>query len=57
MLELSDRIYVMKDGAVVADLQTAEADVTKLHHLMVGRSLQAEYYREPLQKPLPRSRC
>ncbi|MFO1121902.1 MAG: sugar ABC transporter ATP-binding protein [Hyphomicrobiales bacterium] len=51
VLELSDRIYVMKDGAVVADLKAAEADTTKLHHLMVGRSLQAEYYREPLQKP------
>ena len=51
VLELSDRIYVMKDGAVVADLNAADADTTKLHHLMVGRSLQAEYYREPLQKP------
>ena len=51
VLELSDRIYVMKDGAVVAELATAEADVPTLHHWMVGRSLQAEYYREPLQKP------
>jgi ribose transport system ATP-binding protein len=51
VLELSDRIYVMKDGAVVADLKAAEANVTQLHHLMVGRSLQAEYYREPQQKP------
>jgi ribose transport system ATP-binding protein len=51
VLELSDRIYVMKDGAVVADLDAADADATKLHHLMVGRSLQAEYYREPQQKP------
>ena len=51
VLELSDRIYVMKDGAVVADLPTAEANVTQLHQLMVGRSLQAEYYRESLQKP------
>ncbi len=50
VLELSDRIYVMKDGAVVADLVTADANITTLHHLMVGRSLQAEYYREPLQK-------
>ena len=50
VLELSDRIYVMKDGAVVAELAAAEADVPKLHHWMVGRSLQAEYYREPLQK-------
>jgi ribose transport system ATP-binding protein len=51
VLELADRIYVMKDGAVVADLATAEADVARLHQLMVGRSLQAEYYREPLQRP------
>jgi ribose transport system ATP-binding protein len=51
VLELSDRIYVMKDGAVVADLKTADADVTKLHQLMVGRSLHAEYYREQQQKP------
>ena len=28
VLELSDRIYVMKDGAVVADLPSAEADAT-----------------------------
>ena len=51
VLELSDRIYVMKDGAVVADLLVAEANVARLHQLMVGRSLQAEYYRESLQKP------
>jgi ribose transport system ATP-binding protein len=51
VLALSDRIYVMKDGAVVADLKTAEADVTKLHQLMVGRSLHAEYYREEQQQP------
>ena len=54
VLELSDRIYVMKDGEVVADLKAAEADVTQLHQLMVGRSLQAEYYREPQQKPFRR---
>ena len=51
VLQLSDRIYVMKDGAVVAELLAADASVTMLHHLMVGRTLQAEYYREPLQKP------
>jgi ribose transport system ATP-binding protein len=52
VLQLADRVYVMKDGAVVAELPTADADVTKLHRLMVGRSLQADYYREPLQKPV-----
>ena len=51
VLELSDRVYVMKDGAVVAELPSAEADVPMLHRLMVGRGLHAEYYREPLQKP------
>ena len=51
VLELSDRVYVMKDGAVVAELQAADADVATLHRLMVGRTLQADYYREPLQKP------
>jgi ribose transport system ATP-binding protein len=50
VLEISDRVYVMKDGAVVADLPAAAADVHQLHRLMVGRGLQAEYYREPLQK-------
>ena len=51
VLALSDRIYVMKDGAVVAEMKAAEADLHRLHSLMVGRGLQAEYYREPLQKP------
>src|SRR3954470_7072626 len=51
VLELSDRVYVMKDGAVVADMPAADADVHMLHRLMVGRGLQAEYYREPLQRP------
>ena len=51
VLELSDRIYVMKDGAVVAELQAAVADVKTLHRLMVGRGQQGEYYREPLQRP------
>jgi ribose transport system ATP-binding protein len=51
ILELSDRVYVMKDGAVVAELPAAEAQPHELHQLMVGRGLQTEYYREPLQRP------
>src|SRR5580658_7854088 len=51
VLQLADRIYVMKDGAVVAELMAAEANVTRLHQLMVGRTMQADYYREPSQKP------
>ncbi len=51
ILELSDRVYVMKDGAVAAELPAAEARVHQLHQLMVGRGLQTEYYREPMQRP------
>ena len=51
VLELADRVYVMKDGAVVGELKAAEANVATLHRLMVGRTLQADYYYEPLQKP------
>ena len=51
VLQLSDRVYVMKDGEVVGELMTANADVTTLHRLMVGTSLQADYYPEPLQRP------
>ncbi|NDJ59636.1 MAG: sugar ABC transporter ATP-binding protein, partial [Chloroflexi bacterium] len=52
VLELSDRVYVMKDGAVVAALNTdAGIEIHELHRLMVGRGLQAEYYRETQQQP------
>jgi ribose transport system ATP-binding protein len=50
VLAASDRIYVMKDGHVIAQRPAAEANVSDLHHLMVGRGLQAEYYRESKQK-------
>ena len=52
VLHVSDRVYVMKDGEVVAELAAADADVATLHQLMVGRTLQADYYYEPLQKPV-----
>jgi ribose transport system ATP-binding protein len=51
VLAISDRVYVMKDGRVVADLEAADADVHQLHQLMVGRGLRAEYYRESQQHP------
>ncbi|MCC7206718.1 MAG: sugar ABC transporter ATP-binding protein [Anaerolineae bacterium] len=51
VLEISDRVYVMKDGQVVSQLKAADASVPELHKLMVGRGLQAEYYREGRQKP------
>ena len=50
VLAISDRIYVMKDGNVVAEMPTAQASLPKLHRLMVGREQHAEYYRESEQE-------
>ncbi|MCB1337606.1 MAG: sugar ABC transporter ATP-binding protein [Maritimibacter sp.] len=51
VLELSDRIYVMKDGAVVDVVSHEAANIDKIQHKMVGREVDKEYYREQLQKP------
>jgi len=49
VLDISDRVYVMKDGKVVKQLPAKEATVKDLHQLMVGRQLHHEYYREARQ--------
>jgi ribose transport system ATP-binding protein len=49
VLEISDRVYVMRDGKVVKDLPSSGASVKDLHQLMVGRQLHHEYYREARQ--------
>ncbi|CAN7579648.1 sugar ABC transporter ATP-binding protein [Caballeronia sp. LjRoot34] len=51
LLSLSDRVYVMKDGKVVSEMASADASVGRLHELMVGRTMDGQYYREALQKP------
>ena len=51
VLELSDRIYVMKDGAVVDVVTQDAADVNAIQHKMVGRGIDKEYYREQKQRP------
>jgi ribose transport system ATP-binding protein len=51
VLELSDRIYVMKDGRVVGNMQAGATTVPQLHQMMVGRDRHAEYYRESRQNP------
>jgi ribose transport system ATP-binding protein len=51
VLDISDRVYVMKDGKVVAETLPSQADVPTLHRLMVGREQHSEYYREQTQKP------
>ncbi len=51
VLDISDRVYVMRDGRVVKELPAKDATVKVLHQLMVGRQLQHEYYREQRQSP------
>lgn len=46
VLEITDRIYVFKDGKNVAELVTSETNVNDIHRLMVGRQLRGEYYRQ-----------
>ena len=50
ILELSDRIYVMKDGRVVGHMEAGSTTVPQLHQMMVGRDRHAEYYRESRQQ-------
>jgi len=49
VLTIGDRVYVMKDGQVVAEHRAAEVTTPRLHEIMVGRSMHAEYYRENRQ--------
>ncbi|MFD1880229.1 sugar ABC transporter ATP-binding protein [Paracoccus pacificus] len=56
VMELSDRIYVMKDGQVVDVVERGGATVDEIQREMVGRSVDKEYYREHRQKPFDASR-
>lgn len=51
VIELSDRIYVLKDGAVVDVVKGAEAKAEDIQQRMVGRDINQEYYREEKQRP------
>ena len=51
VLRVSDRIYVMRDGAVVAEPDVAATTQAQLHQMMVGRGVQSEYYLEARQAP------
>ncbi len=55
VLEVSDRIYVMKDGEMVDVVDHGDADIDGIQHKMVGRDVQKEYYREWRQKPYDES--
>ncbi len=45
VLEISDRIYVYKDGENAGNMNTADADEAKLYEAMVGRETTTEYYK------------
>ena len=51
VIELCDRIYVMKDGAVVDVVSGSGADAESIQRSMVGRDVDNEYYRERKQEP------
>jgi ribose transport system ATP-binding protein len=51
VLRVSDRIYVMRDGRCVAELDPKTSDIHALHLTMVGRGLSDSYYREADQHP------
>ncbi|WP_394352495.1 sugar ABC transporter ATP-binding protein [Natronorubrum aibiense] len=50
VLEITDRIYVLKDGELVDEYETDEATQDKLQQSMVGRETSAAYYRVPDQQ-------
>lgn len=56
VLAISDRIYVMKDGAVVDVVAKGKASIEDIQHKMVGRAVDKEYYRERRQKPFDGSK-
>jgi ribose transport system ATP-binding protein len=51
VIDLADRIYVLKDGAVVDVVDSAHADAEGIQHKMVGREIDRRYYREHKQEP------
>ncbi len=52
VLRVSDRVYVMKDGKVVAERDPKKVDVAELYRLMVGRETTGAYYREHDQESI-----
>lgn len=51
VLRISDRVYTMKDGEVVAEHDARKVSGPELHKIMVGRGIQASYYKEDRQLP------
>ena len=52
ILEITDRIYVYKDGESVGSLDTKDATEAKLYEMMVGRTTSTEYYHLEKQREI-----
>ena len=50
VLEISDRVYVYKDGENAGNMPAAEATEAILYELMVGRETTLEYYKQEKQR-------
>lgn len=50
VLEVCDRVYVMRDGQVVGERLPADTSIDDLFGLMIGRDLTAGYYSEDKQR-------
>ena len=50
VMDLSDRITVLRDGRYVGDLQRAEANHDKIVAMMVGRELKSHYFPEKRER-------
>ncbi|PZU01538.1 MAG: sugar ABC transporter ATP-binding protein [Gordonia sp. (in: high G+C Gram-positive bacteria)] len=46
VLRMSDRVYVMRGGQIVAERTAADADEDELYRLMIGRETSSTYYQE-----------
>jgi ribose transport system ATP-binding protein len=45
IMEIADRLTVLRDGKVVGTVATAEISMNDLKRMMVGREMEGEYYR------------
>lgn len=46
VLRVSDRVYVLKDGKSVGEMNAKDADLDDLYRMMVGQASSEEYYHE-----------
>lgn len=45
VLEISDRVYVLKDGKNIGDMNVCDINLDRLYKMMVGKSSSGEYYK------------